>query len=510
MAVKMRTMTHHGRGKGKGGMAYGSKHDDRNFDITKSENIAPELTPKNLVWHIYQDAKAPRAEEKPEAAAAIYAPLNWRLQADIDAALATQYAAEDKARFFAEREKRALPEPGPDMTFDEVELRFYLDHFSEQLEETNAKYRANGHPERCKSMDAWKKSRRNAPAESIHQIGDMHITGVYADAQTLQACFEEFELEERRWNAEHGHPFTMLNCSLHVDEPSCPPHVHSRRVWHYRAEDGTLRLGQEKALAQAGIELPDPSKAPGRRNNRKMVYDAMMRDKWLDILERHGIQVEREPAPENKGKPSMDREQYVREKFEQMRLQADAEAERAAREKEAADAAAAKLANSVRQLHGLQEQADSYRAANKEKLEIISYNEAIIQEQEVTLELIADYEEYCTVADTTDSDLELGERMIDRLPPPGIFRPAEEKDWLRDIKTLLQRLLYSIGESIRRLRIFEVRNDLSPRRSEPAQARATALRDKIADAEVRHGEGAAERRQGRRKGPEQENGNIKA
>ena len=255
----MRTMTHHGRGKGRAGHTFGSKHDDRNFDITKASNIDPELTKNNLYWSIIEGC-----------------------------------------------------------TFEEAEVKFYEDSFSEQLQATNDKYIANGHPERCKDMAAWKKIRQHAPEESVYQIGDKHNTGEHADAFTLYQCFILFLAEETKWNQEHGNPFTLLNYALHVDEPGCPPHIHSRKVWHYQEEDGTLRLGQERALELAGVELPHPDKPFGRYNNRKITYDAMMREKWLDILQSYELDIEREPLPSGKGKKSKTKEAHIREKYDAM------------------------------------------------------------------------------------------------------------------------------------------------------------------------------------------------
>lgn len=252
----MRTMTHHGRGKGRGGRSFGSKHNDRSFDVTKAAHIDAELTPDNLYWCIYEG-----------------------------------------------------------VSFEAAELRFYENTYAAQLEETNNKYRANGHPERCKTMDQWKKIRRYAPEESIYQIGDKHNTGLHVDADTLFACFNEFLAYEQKWNEEHGNLYTVLNYSLHVDEPGCPPHIHSRKSWHYCSEDGTMRTGQEHALELAGIEPPEPGQPIGRYNNRKITYDAMMREKWLDICVSHGIDIEREPLPNGKHKKSKDKEEYIRDKY---------------------------------------------------------------------------------------------------------------------------------------------------------------------------------------------------
>lgn len=340
---KMRTMTHHGRGKGNGGKAYGTQHNDRNFDTEQATNIAPELADQNRYWHLYQDMPAepaaPAEPEKKEAGtktAVLYCRMDWKIQGMIDEIQGTDYAAQDKARYFARKraaeQQGQAKEPKQPETFEEAELLFYEQHFSGQLAAVNANYEKNGHPERCKDMAAWKESRRNAPAESIFQIGDKHNTGVHADADTLWECFQEYAAMEQAWNEEHGNPFTVLTVALHADEPECPAHIHVRRAWHYQ-EGEQLFLGQEKALAQAGIELPHPDKKEGRYNNRKMVYDAMMREKWLDILESRGIQVEREPAPGSKKKPSKDKEQYIRTKYAEME-QGAAAAKAAAQEAE--------------------------------------------------------------------------------------------------------------------------------------------------------------------------------
>lgn len=485
----MRTMTHHGRGKGKNGHTFGTKHNDRSFDIVGPEsNIDPELTPENLVWHYYMDEpKSPEVrKEEAEKLQTLYCPMNWRLQGMLDEAMGTDYAAKDKARYFAKKNAAE----GKPLTFEQAEVRFYEEHFSKQLQETNDSYRKHGHPERCKNMAAWKQARRNAPEESIFQIGDMHVTGEYADAAILRKCYEEYHSEEQKWNDEHGRPFTVLNVAMHVDEPECPPHIQVRKVWHYKAEDGTMRLGQEEALKRAGVELPDPSKDPGRRNNRKMAYDAMMREKWLDILERNGVKVERVPLPDRKTKGSRTHEQYLTDKYREMAQEAEKQAQRAAEAESRADAAEAKLKGLEEKIEALEDDLAVQKKAHEEQLElnaahekVIEENDAIIQDQEHALGLIKDYAHYCAVAEITEEDLEVGESMMQMLPPPkGIFKPAQQKEWSKGMKTLLQKLMVSIADHIRRMQIYEVLAGITDRRSEPAQKRADSLNDMIANA----------------------------
>ena len=48
-------------------------------------------------------------------------------------------------------------------------------------------------------------------------------------------------------------------------------------------------------MKEAGVRLPDPGRPEGRRNNRKMMFDRMMRERWIGICEEHGIKVDRVP-----------------------------------------------------------------------------------------------------------------------------------------------------------------------------------------------------------------------
>lgn len=355
--MAMRTMTHHGRGKGRAGHTFGSKHDDRNFDVENATNIDPTLTKDNMYWSIHKDC-----------------------------------------------------------TFEEAELKFYEENFSEQLQQTNDKYIANGHPERCKDMSAWKKIRQHAPEESLFQIGDKHNTGIHVDAQTLFVCFNLFIAEENNWNREHGNPFTILNHALHVDEPTCPPHIHTRKVWHYEAEDGTLRIGQERALELAGVELPHPDKPLGRYNNRKMTYDAMMRQKWLDILERYNIEVEREPLPDGKGKKSKTREDYIRDKYDA-------------------------LTKDLEDLCQIKTMAERDQVASEAMAEIDELRNALD---------VVD-----TFCDAAEQDISYGSQMLQNLVQDLIY------DWRR-ARARISELIDSIKDKIRNIGIFELLKKVLP------------------------------------------------
>lgn len=200
-----------------------------------------------------------------------------------------------------------------------AEQVYYNHTFSDALNIQNEKYATKGNHDRIRDMNDWMESYDKRPEEVLLQIGDMHDN---VDPKVLTSVFGDYLKNLEQWNNDHGGPYQILDAALHVDEST--PHIHLRRVWQYRDQDGNMAIGQDKALEQAGVELPDPSKPRSRYNNRKMTYDRMMRDKLLDIAERHGVDVERVPIPDQRSEMLSD---YVRRQ----------EAERRNRERELED-----------------------------------------------------------------------------------------------------------------------------------------------------------------------------
>lgn len=181
-------------------------------------------------------------------------------------------------------------------TLEEYELDFYQ-LYQQQCDITNANYIRQGHPERCKTPEDLYHGKLTRPEELILQIGDMHDN---IPQDVFMSCVEEYIEQFNEWNDEHGEHGQILDVSYHFDEQS--PHAHIRRVWDYVDKNGVYRLGQNKALEQAGIELPNPLQKPSRYNNRKMTFDAMMRGKWQEICKNHGFEIETEPRPNRKHK----------------------------------------------------------------------------------------------------------------------------------------------------------------------------------------------------------------
>lgn len=120
-------MTLHGGRYHKNGKAYSDKHNDRNFDTRKADNINPETTDLN------KNVNTHKGKSNHDA-----------------------------------------------------EMEFYEKHFRAKLDQQNASYEKNRHKERCMTMEQYKN--KHPPYELIFQIGnkDEHV-----DAATLQkACSE--------------------------------------------------------------------------------------------------------------------------------------------------------------------------------------------------------------------------------------------------------------------------------------------------------------------------------
>ena len=232
---KMRCTLHSGRTHRKTKNVLSSKHNDRNFD-SEPDHIVKEKTEDNITW-------------------------NWC---------------------------------GDGYTFEEGEKLFYEKNFMPQLKYTNSKYIKNRHKERVKTMDQWRTCREHCPEELILQIGKINN---HPAISISLVCFKEYQTWLEDWNKSHGQPFQTLNWALHQDEQGAP-HFQVRRVWYYTdLKTGLRTTGQEKALEIAGVPLPNPEKKDDRTNNRKMTFDKMCREKWIEVCRSHGLEIIDIPKP---------------------------------------------------------------------------------------------------------------------------------------------------------------------------------------------------------------------
>lgn len=308
----MRATIHNGRTSHLG--AFTPKHNDRNFNIKNAEHIDPERARNNRYW-------------------------NWT---------------------------------GKDITFEAAEIAFYEKHISAHLEAQNARYRAQRHAERAKTMDEYRKSPQTCPEEVILQIGKMGDT-IPADmmARIIQ--------EQINWEQQQFPGVKVLDVALHMDEQGAP-HIHERRAWVYTDKDGNLAISQNKALEQMGIELPNPDRPRGRFNNRKQVFSRMCREHLLQICKEHGLKIEE--IPQEKSKSGRTLEDYQAGEAE--KRAADAERRRQFSER-AAESAEKQAESAINTARSYEEHAEQVaRQINNEYGELA---DAGLQKQEMQKQL---------------------------------------------------------------------------------------------------------------------------
>lgn len=224
----MRATIHNGRTNHLG--AFTPRHNDRNFNISHAEHIDPERVKNNRYW-------------------------NWT--------------------------------GNPETTFEAAEAAFYEKHIRQHLDAQNARYRAQRHAERTKTLDEYRRSPQTCPEEVILQIGKLGNTiPVDMMARIIQ--------EQINWEQKTFPGVKVLDVALHMDEQGAP-HIHERRAWVYTDKDGNLAISQNKSLEQMGVELPNPDRPRGRFNNRKQVFSQMCREHLLQICREHGLEIEEIP-----------------------------------------------------------------------------------------------------------------------------------------------------------------------------------------------------------------------
>lgn len=250
----MRATIHNGRASHLG--AFTPKHNDRNFNISHAEHIDPERVKDNRYW-------------------------NWT--------------------------------GNPETTFEAAEAAFYEKHIRQHLDAQNAKYTAQRHAERAKTMDEYRKSPQTCPEEVILQIGKLGDT-IPADmmARIIQ--------EQINWEQQQFPGVKVLDVALHMDEQGAP-HIHERRAWVYTDRDGNLAISQNKSLEQMGVELPNPDKPRGRFNNRKQTFSRMCREHLLKICREHGLEIEE--IPQEKSKSGLSHVAYMTRQEEEKAADAE-------------------------------------------------------------------------------------------------------------------------------------------------------------------------------------------
>lgn len=308
----MRATIHNGRTSNLG--AFTPKHNDRNFNINHAEHIDPERVKNNRYW-------------------------NWT---------------------------------GKEITFEAAEQAFYEKYIRKHLDAQNARYRAQRHAERAKTMDEYRRSPQTCPEEVILQIGKLGDT-IPADmmARIIQ--------EQINWEQKQFPGVKVLDVALHMDEQGAP-HIHERRAWIYTDRDGNLAISQNKSLEQMGVELPNPDRPRGRYNNRKQTFSRMCREHLLQICKAHGLEIEE--IPQEKSRSGLSHVAYMTRQEEEKAASAELRRQFSERAAESAEKQAESARDTARSYEEHAEQVA--RQINNEYGELA---DAGLQKQEIQEQL---------------------------------------------------------------------------------------------------------------------------
>ncbi len=237
----MRATLHNAR-MGRDGVVFSSRHNDRNFDVSNAEHIDPNKSSGNFYWHCM------------------------------------------------------MPER-PEMSFDAVEQEFYKQHFSSHLNAQNQRYTAQRHAERCKTIDDVRKNPRTCPEEVILQIGNVQDN---VPARILKNIASKYIA----WEQATFPMLKTLDFALHQDEQG-GAHIHQRRVWIGHDRDGFEVVSQTKALQEMDIERPNLNMPKSRYNNPKQAFSLICREKFLEICNAYGLDIETVPQEMDIERPNL-------------------------------------------------------------------------------------------------------------------------------------------------------------------------------------------------------------
>lgn len=248
-----------------------------------------------------------------------------------------------------------------DISFEDCEKAFYEEHCRAHLDAVNQRHREQRHPERVRDMDAYRTARQTCPEETLLMIGnrDEHLP-----PKTLRAICEKL----KDWEESTVSGLKVLDMALHVDEEGAP-HIHMRKAWIYRDENGIESIAQSKTLQAAGIPLPHPDKPAGRHNNRKQVFSAMERQALYEICQEYGIEGLLEMQPRERSRSGREFEDYKASKAEERAKAAEMRARMAEEKTRQAEASLKKVKgakeHAQKRTQKAQEQAQEQEGKNR-------------------------------------------------------------------------------------------------------------------------------------------------
>ena len=170
------------------------------------------------------------------------------------------------------------------------ELSRYEELYGTGQEAKNARYIADGHPERCKSVADIYASHRTAPLETIIQLGsrDTDIDPQERKEKLMAATAELIDGLQKRW----GDNLHLLDLAIHLDEGVA--HCHLRMTFSALDKFGQRVPNQSQAFEAMGIQRPDPTAKEGKYNCPLITFSEIIRTQFYDLCEKRGIVIDRE------------------------------------------------------------------------------------------------------------------------------------------------------------------------------------------------------------------------
>ena len=296
---------------------------------------------------------------------------------------------------------------GKNVSFEDAEKAFYEEHCREYLDAVNRRHREQRHPERLRDMDAYRTAKQTCPEETLFMIGnrDEHLP-----PKTLRAICEDL----RNWEENTVSGLKVLDIALHVDEEGAP-HIHMRRAWIYKDENGTESIAQSKALQAAGIPLPHPDKPAGRHNNRKQVFSAMERQALYEICRGYGLGSLLETKPREKSRSGRELEDYKAEQAEKRAQAAETRAKLAEEKTRQAETSLRKIkgakTHAQRRTQQAQERAQEQEGKNRSLQSAESQIRCKMEREQRTARQLAEMNEKAR------KELQLTRSKLERLAP---------------------------------------------------------------------------------------------
>jgi len=172
-------------------------------------------------------------------------------------------------------------------TFLENELDVYKKLYEAKRLDTNEKYIAQRHEEKCtKSIHDYYK--KNPPTELILQIGDKDNSAKGLDLQNSVV---------KLVNSLVNEGVTVLNVAIHKDETT--EHAHIRMTFPYE-KNGLIESNKTQFLREHGYERPNPDKKEDRYNNPLITFTNDVRERFIGICRDKGLEIDSEPSQEHK------------------------------------------------------------------------------------------------------------------------------------------------------------------------------------------------------------------